>query len=371
MKVAAKWTFAFLLLGLGVAADAAKQFVPVVYYSVGTNPYQTISGQFTNSGNLDLAIADYPGGGVSILLGRGDGTFKKPLTFSAPSAAALVGGDFNGDGNMDLAVVEYGGTGESILAIFLGDGTGKFHQSTSYKSGIETTSVAAADFDGDGILDLVVANNAGNVMVFPGTGKGTFKKPTTYQIGSTPWAVAVGDLNGDHYPDLAVTNISGFVSVLLNDGSGKFSTPIGYDAGGGEIVDVEIADLRHNGDEDLVVANASRGMVVLLNNGNGSFGTPSVYTPSFFNAQAPQACTVADFNLDGILDVACAATIDDSYFFYGKGDGTFGPSVRIHNTIDYKGGFSIATGDFNNDKTPDLAIPIWTKDKVAIMINAQ
>jgi hypothetical protein len=354
---------------------SAGQFRRAVYYNVGAHdlPYQVIATQFTNSGNLDLAVADYLNGQVSILLGNGNGTFQKPLRFSAPSPVALAAGDFNGDHVEDLAIVEYGGTGNSALAIFLGDGNRKFHKSASYVSGIETTSVAAADFNGDGHLDLAVANNAGNIKVFFGTGNGTLKKPATYRLaGTKPYGIAAGDLNGDGQPDLAVAEaLAGSVAVLINDGTGKFQNPVTYSAGGGEARDVKIADLRNNGDQDLIVANASAGMVVLLNKGDGTFGKPAIYIPTCHNCQAPQACVVADFNLDGNLDVACATNIVDSYFFYGQGNGKFGPSIPIKDTIQNQGGFSIAAGDFNNDKAPDLAIPIEVKGKVAVLLNTQ
>jgi hypothetical protein len=164
---------------------------------------------------------------------------------------------------------------------------------------------------------------------------------------------------------------SGSVAVFLNGAAGHFKTPVSYSAGGGEAVDVKIADLRNSGKQDLAIANASQGMVVLLNNGNGTFGKPTIYQPTCQDCVAPMACVVADFNLDNKLDVACATNIDDSYLFYGKGDGKFGPSIPINDTIKFQGGFSIATGDFNNDKAPDLAIPIQDKGKVAIMLNTK
>jgi hypothetical protein len=366
---------ALAMVSVGASDASAGQFKHAVYYNVGAHdlPYFVVSGQFTNSGNLDLAVADYLNSQVSILLGNGDGTFQKPLKFSVPSPVALAAGDFNGDQIQDLAIVEYGGTGNSSLGIFLGDGNGKFHKSASYVSGIETTSVATADFNGDGNLDLAVANNAGNIKVFFGTGKGTLERPVTYGLaGTKPYSVATGDLNGDGHPDLAVAeDIGGSVAVLINDGTGKFRKPVTYSAGGGEAVDVKTADLRNKGVQDLVMANASAGMVVLLNNGDGTFGKPTIYVPTCHNCEAPEACVVADFNLDGNLDVACATNIDDSYFFYGKGNGKFGPAIPIKNTIQNQGGFSIASGDFNHDGAPDLAIPIEVNGKVAIMLNTQ
>jgi hypothetical protein len=368
------WVF---LLGLATAVPSARagQFEHVVYYHAGQRPYGVITARFTQSGNMDLAVADYLTNQVSILLGNGDGTFQKPLKFAVPAPAALAVGDFDSDGNQDLAVVETS-TGDGSIAIFLGDGAGHFKLSASYRTGVAPISVAAADFNGDGHLDLAVANNGGqsgqgSLMVFIGTGKGTFQKPVTYKIVGAPWAVAAGDLNGDHHPDLAVTNLGGYVSVFINDGTGKFLKPVTYSATGGEVVDVKIADLRHDGKQDLILANGSVGMVVLLNNGDGTFGKATIYPPTCQNCVAPEACVVADFNLDGKLDVACATSIDDSYLFYGDGKGNFGSSIPIHDAINFQGGYGIAAGDFNNDKAPDLAIPIQIKGKVAILLNAK
>jgi hypothetical protein len=368
------------MVGVGTIPACGQQFRKAVYYGSGKNtePYAVVSAQLTNSGHLDLALADYASDSVSILLGKGDGTFQSPLKISVPAAFALTVGDFDEDGNVDLAVVESAGNQSGFLQILLGEGNGKFRKGELLELGIEPTAVAAANFSGDGHLDLAVANNGGqsgkgSVMVFAGTGKGTFKTPVTYKIAGAPWGIAAGDLRGDPHPDLAVTNLTGSVAVLLNDGIGHFLKPVIYNAGGGEVVDVKIADLRNDGRNDLVIANGSQGMVVLLNKGNGTFGRPAIYRPCAGKcSDGPEACTVADFNLDGKLDVACSANVDDSYFYYGKGNGTFGTAIAIEDTIDHQGGFSIASGNFiTGNKAPDLAIPIEFDGKVAIMINTQ
>jgi hypothetical protein len=362
---------AFVLAGLDALAG---QFKPAVYYHAGQRPYQVVAAHLTGSGNLDLVVANYLTSQIFVLLGKGDGTFQQPIKLSIPSPVALAVGDFNGDGKEDLVVAEYGGTGKSAVAILLGNGTGRFRLSATYPSGVKTTGVTVADFNGDKHDDVAVADNIGTVKVFFGTGKGTLRKPTTYKLpGTNPISLAAGDLNGDGHPDLAVAEaIGGSIAVLLNDGTGKFFTPVTYNAGGGEVVDAKIADLRNNGNQDLVIANTSQGMVVLLNKGNGTFGKPAIYRPCAGQCSAgPTACAVADFNLNGKLDVACSASIDDSYLFYGKGDGTFGLAIAIADTIKTQGGYSIASGDFNHDGAPDLAIPIEEYGKVAILLNTR
>jgi hypothetical protein len=375
-RLVCKTVATFLVVGVGTIPACGQQFRKAVYYGSGKNtePYAVVSAQLTNSGHLDLALADYASDSVSILLGKGDGTFQSPLKISVPAAFALTVGDFDEDGNVDLAVVESAGNQSGFLQILLGEGNGKFRKGELLELGIEPTAVAAANFSGDGHLDLAVANNGGqsgkgSVMVFAGTGKGTFKTPVTYKIAGAPWGIAAGDLRGDPHPDLAVTNLTGSVAVLLNDGIGHFLKPVIYNAGGGEVVDVKIADLRHDGRNDLVVANGSLSAVgVLLNKGNGTFGEVQLY-PTHCDVEA---VTVADFNLDGHLDAAVVANGDNSALIYGKGDGTFGPPVPIKDAFKNQGGYSIAAGNFiTGNKAPDLAIPIEFDGKAAIMINTQ
>ena len=358
---------------------AAGQFKKPVYYQLNDTLDRVISADFTNDGNLDLTVAGFFSGQVAVLLGRGNGTFHSAQYFSAPGAFALAAGDFNGDHNLDLAVVEYGGTGNSALGIFLGDGKGNFRESATYTLGIESYSVAVADFDGDGHLDVAVANGFGygkqgqdgSLMVFLGRGDGTFKSPANYKLPNRPCAVATGDLNGDHYPDIVVAECnSDSAAVLMNDGHGKFKRTHTYGVGAGPN-DVVIQDLG-NGTLDLVLSDPAGGSVaVLLGNGDGTFGKATLYSTLPLGAGNPFLVVVGDFNRDGNPDIAVAIANGKSgiAILYGDGDGTFQSPIFVAHPTGALAG--LALGDFNKDGAPDLAVSAAAPNHVAVLINTQ
>ena len=159
-RVPGRILFVLAMLWLIRVDASANQFKKAVYYHAGQLPRHVSATQLTGSGNVDLVLADYLSNQIVILLGNGDGTFQKPIHFPAPSPISLAVGDFNEDGNQDLAVVETS-AGDGSIAIFLGDGTGHFKQSASYRTGVAPSSIAAADFSGHGHLDVAVADNGG------------------------------------------------------------------------------------------------------------------------------------------------------------------------------------------------------------------
>ncbi len=158
-------------------------------------------------------------------------TFLAPRIYDAgsnPVASAV--GDFNGDGIPDLAVTNQGSTylglSDSTLSVLLGNGNGTFQPARNFAAGAGAYSVVVADFNGDGILDLAIAEYFGT-RVLLGNGDGSFQVPSFGYVTGRSTAVAVGDFNGDGPPDLAVANLFGGVFILPNDGASTSPTPRG------------------------------------------------------------------------------------------------------------------------------------------------
>jgi hypothetical protein len=196
-------------------------FRPAQNYYAGTLPFGLAVGDFNGDGKQDLVVTnDLPLGRVSVLLGNGDGSFQPPLTYSLESAfpISVAVGDFNGDGKLDVVTANDAGFSVTVL---LGNGDGSFQSPVQYA--VPASSfVAVADFNRDGVLDLVTTGFTSDspryvASVLLGKGDGSFAPPLAYEVGQDSRSVAVGDLNGDGFPDIVTANFeSDDVSVLIN-----------------------------------------------------------------------------------------------------------------------------------------------------------
>jgi hypothetical protein len=196
-------------------------------------------GDFNGDGKLDLAgVASY---GFWVALGNGDGTFQPAQNFACGGPCGpgmVVVGDFNGDGVLDLAVaVEDDLNDYGRVWVLLGNGDGTFQSPLAVATGDDGTSLAMGDFNGDGKLDLAVANEAfDDVWVLLGNGDGTFQPAQDFGVGGHAESVAVGDFNGDSKLDMAVAVASGSVSMLMNNKAQSFSLTVATAGTGGGTV---------------------------------------------------------------------------------------------------------------------------------------
>ncbi len=243
--------------------------------------WNAVAGDFNGDTNPDFAVGTLFG--ISVFPGNGSGGFQTNSinTATAPvmiSGDILVTGDFNNDNKLDLV---YSKTGSNIVCVILGNGAGGFGVNNNFPMvSSNIISVAIADFNTDGKLDLVAIhypscptcynpyqNDAGNLTVRLGNGNGTFQPPLHYAVPAYfLWGMLTGDFNGDGKPDVAMTDLLvGEVLVLLGKGDGSFENKVRF---GVQLSPESLcaADLDGNGTIDLVAANkAVDTLSVLIN----------------------------------------------------------------------------------------------------------
>jgi hypothetical protein len=271
---------------------------------------------------IDPIVGDpSPAGTVSILLGNGDGTFAAARTLPAslnPAPTFVAVGDFNGDGIPDLAVTNADDGAQPAIAsvnILLGKGDGTFTLAGSFPTGIHPVGVTVGDFNGDGFQDLAVAN-AGDktISILLGNGDGTFRPQTTMPstgFSSDPTGIIAADFNGDGFLDLAVENygspgleqfnLPGSVWILLGNGNGTFTPQIEI-IGRNHLNSIAVGDFNADGKPDLIVSDYMGLVDLMLGKGDGSFATAI----DLNTQNAAGAATAADFNGDGVSDIAAA-----------------------------------------------------------------
>ena len=342
-------------------------FQPAVPYPVeGNDPDSIVVADFTGDGKLDLAVGNYFGS-VSVLLGNGDGTFRAGHTYSPDKSrsgfeletGSLAVGDFNGDGKLDLASFFYNPFGESTVNILLGDGDGTFQPAGIFPVGNESFgSIAAGDFNGDGHLDLALADVAsGTLKVLLGNGDGTFQVPHSYAVGDESFgSIAVGNFNGDGHLDLALAGEdSGTVKVLLGNGDGTFQVSQSY-AVGSNPSSVAVGDFTGDGHLDLAVANSGSNTVsILLGNGDGSFRTaattltvtsspnPSVVDQAVMFTAMVTAVAPATGTPTGTVTFRDGTTAIGTVSLNANGSAIFSPRTLL------SAGTHIITADYSGD----------------------
>jgi hypothetical protein len=321
-------------------------------------PTSLAAGDFNHDGKQDLAVITYdPTGPVAILLGNGNGTFTvQPVKYDVGTippptpVSSIVAADFNGDGNLDLATAN--GPSNGGVSVLYGNGDGTFQSQTNYSAGTFPTTLTLADLNGDGRTDLVVGNTFANeAEVLLNTGS-SFTLSGTIALGGFPMGIAAADFDRDGHVDVAAVNQgTSDITVKLQRPDGTFAAPALRV--GSLPITLASADLNRDGAADLITLNAqSSNISVLLGDSTGSFSAATNYSV----AGNPIDLVVGDFNGDSRSDMAVISfgTTGTLSIFLGYGDGTF---ASVLQTTPVNGPiFSLAVGDFNHDGKQDLAI---------------
>jgi len=351
-----QWPFAHshgtvsILLGRG---DGSFRAFTSYTLSATSMAGEITTGNFDADEHTDLAVAG-PDDTVSILLGRGDGTFQSPASYAAGDAGGIVTGDFDGNEYTDLAVPGP----DDAVSILLGNGDGTFQSPVEYPAG-GGTGIVTGYFNQDTHTDLALTNDdSDSVSILLGNGNGTFQSAVSYGAGDRPYSIAGGDFSGDGRDDLAVTNVAAnTVSVLLGNGNGTFQTAVSYAVG--ELpAGVSAADFNGDERDDLAVTNSgypyfdSQTVSILLSNGDGSFQSAVDYTVE----EGPAFIVTGDFDEDedSYTDLAVANHAAKSVsILTGNGDGTFQRSPT-YPVGEYPLG--IAAADLDKDDDSDIAV---------------
>ena len=329
------------------------------YASGGAYAHSVTTGDFNGDGKSDLVVANQcvsssncASGSLSVLLGNGDGTFQSAVSYASAGvyAVSVAVADVNRDGNLDLVVANQcastSNCANGSVSVLLGNGDGTFQSALSYVSGgYEVSSLAVGDFNGDGKPDLVVANQcvsssncaSGSLSVLLGNGDGTFQSAMSYASGGVyAVSVAVANVNGDGNLDLVAANgcmssgdcaNGGLVSVLLGNGDGTFQAAVSYASGGYEAVCVAVGDFNGDGKTDLAVTNFAGGTDLLLGSASG-IAAGSVNRDGKPELVESAGRVVALFNIGSGLHYATSTNVNSS-----ANPSKFGQSVTFTATV--------------------------------------
>ena len=344
----------------------------------GNSPLGAAPADFNGDGNLDLAVANRDDNTVSVLRGDGEGgMFLSQTVAVATAPGSVASGDFNIDGFPDLAVASQGSASSiqnDSVQILYNDTTGGFSVGHTLTVGDLPLDVKSADFNFDGLDDIVVANSRSDKVSFyfslPGN---AFSNVKNIRIGSPQRSLAVGDFNSDGLLDVAAGHMgeNAFTVVLATPQFGFQSGPTTSLGGTGILDSLAAGDLDGDLITDLAVISQSSDpfgngtLTILPGTGQGGFFTNPF--PGLQTGAVPEALSIMDLDRQFGLDIMVANRLEnDILTFLGDGSGHFSPGDRFGTGSDP---ISLATGDFNGDMRTDLLAVNFTEGDVAILLN--
>ena len=284
-----------------------------------------------------------------------DGLLATPME---RQPALSIAGDWNRDGNQDLVI----GNTDISVSVLLGKGDGTFAPGVTYRSGLDnqqssssSLSLAAGDLDGNGSLDLVIAPRfSPRVSVLLGVGDGTFAAPVSYGLDRNSVELTLGDLDDDGHPDIAIASDRG-AAWLPNHGDGSFGPSVAVATKPERLNSIAAGDLNHDGHLDLATLSDTE-LTVLIGNGDGSFVPGQAFSGGMYD----DPVRIADINGDGHADLlypqSCGPRSAGAWtrVFLGRGDGTFAGELSTFTTGGCNGHAAVA--DLNDDGATDVLL---------------
>jgi hypothetical protein len=376
------------------ATTASFGFAAQQTFATGSSPWSVTAADVNGDGNPDLIVANWSDSTVSVLLNitaRGATTpsFAVQQTFATGTMPMSVTvADVNGDGMPDLIVANWGGSTVSVLlnTTVPGDTTASFAAQQTFATGALPRSVTVADVNGDGIPDLIVANQNDNTVsvllntTVSGDTTASFATQQTFATGVGPWSVTAADVNGDGKPDLIVANVyDATVSVLLNTTAtgattASFATQQTF-ATGVQPWSVTAADVNGDGKPDLIAANTVDSTVSVLLNTTATGATTPSFTAqqTFITESSPDSVTAADVNADGKPDLIVAngggATVSVLLNTTVPGDTTASFAAQQAFATGSWASYSVTTADVNGDGKPDLIVANNGSNTASVLLN--
>ena len=373
-------------------AQGTVAFEPALTFATAGEPSAVLAGEFGQGPGVDLFVLSFSEASIRLLFGNGNALFPgeadQDVLFNDALALTFAVSDATGDGVLDLLMpIEDWNTQSHALRVYRGDGSGTFGPVDApdfidYPASGLGFGIVVADIVGSSALDVAIAQSRdaiGQVEVLDG-GSDFASVHVETGLGIEPWAIAAGDMNGDGRMDLVVADTDelneGFepdkLYVLLNDGDAFVRWTEASTVANPR--DLSLADVDGDGLLDVIVAPednqapASDAGSLEIFHGTGG-GNIEMTSRKIAVGSGPSAVRVSDLNCDGVLDLAVANTRDNSLgVLWGVGEDTFSEMQVV--PVGVRPSTRLAIGQFNADEIPDLAVANFGGASVSVVLGA-